>query len=455
LTLQRRLVAAFGAGALAPIVTVIVQLINVPVMLRCWGAHLYGEWLMISAIPAYLLLTDLGFGNVAGSDMTMRVHAGDNEGAIETFQSITALVLSASVMLGALLSAAIFLLPVHRLLSLSSMSTKETQVALLFLCANCLVVLQWNYINAGYRSAGRYSTALLIVNAVRILEGISFLVLLVWHAGPVQLSILMLGISILGTCWLLYVKHLLVPWLPLGIQHAKLARIRELTLPAVAHMAFPAGNALSLQGMTMMAGIVLGPSAVAVFNPMRTLSRTVSQLTDAVRISALVELSAVYGQKNWDLARKLHRSACQASLLLALMTSAALAISGPWIFTHWTHGRVIMNVPAFYTLLLVVLWNSVWNVSSAVPLAANRHQQIAIMYLICTSLSLFFAYPLALHFGIRGLGTALLLCEAMMCFYVIRRSNKMLSDRWPAFAASMMDTTQLRALCAKSTRRLV
>ena len=453
MTLKRRLIQSYGATVLGPIVTIFVQLINVPVMLRYWGAHLYGEWLLISTIPAYLLLTDLGFGSVAGSDMTMRVHADDREGAIETFQSTAALVLSISLALALLLYVVIFLLPIHRFLHLSSMSPRETQITLLFLCLNCLVILQWGVITAAYRCAGKYALGMVSVNVIRILEGISFLILLVWHAGPVQLSMLMLGISIVGSGWLLFLKIRLIPWLPLGVRHAKWQRVRELWKPAIAYMAFPTGSALSLQGMTMMVGLVLGPLAVAVFNPMRTLSRPVFQLTDAVKNSVWQEISAAIGQRNWDLARKLHRSACQVSILIALLVSIALAISGARIFALWTHGRIVMDVTTFYILLAVVFLNSVWNASSAVPLAANKHQRLAIVYLVCTSVSLLLGFPLIRHFDLRGAGIALMLCEIGMGIYVIRMSNKLLSDRWPQFAASMIDTTQFNALRAKLIRR--
>src|SRR5579863_7074061 len=83
----RRLVRGFGAAALGPIVTTIVQLVSVPVLLHYWGTVKYGDWLLLSAIPSYLTLSDLGFGDASGSDMTMRVASGDRQGALETFQS--------------------------------------------------------------------------------------------------------------------------------------------------------------------------------------------------------------------------------------------------------------------------------------------------------------------------------------------------------------------------------
>ena len=455
MTLKRRLVSAFGASVLGPVVTVFVQLINVPVMLHYWGAHLYGEWLILSTIPAYLILTDLGFGNVAGSDMTMRVHRGDREGALETFQSIAVMVLLVSVILGVLLSAVIFVLPIHRLLHLSSMSSTETKDTLFFLCLNCLVLLQWSVIGAAYRCAGRYALVMFFVNVFRVMEAASFLTLLVWHAGPVQLSMLMLGISIVGTTWLLFMKMKMIPWLPLGLRHANLKRVHELWRPALAYMSFPTGSAISLQGMTMMVGIVMGPLAVALFNPMRTLSRPVFQLTDAVKFSVWQELSAAFGQRNWHLARKLHRAACQISVLLALLATLLLAVLGKRIFALWTHGRLVMDVPAFYILLAVVFLNSFWNASSSVPLAANKHHGLAVVYLFFTSLSLLLAYPLIRILGLSGAGIALTTCEIAMSIYVVQMSNKLLSDRWPAFAASMLELTPFCALREKLFRRSV
>src|ERR1700738_1380847 len=95
--LRRRLLRGAGATALGPIVTAAIQLGPVPFLLHSWGAAKYGDWLILSAIPGYLSLSDLGFGDASGSDMTVRVAAGDREGALKTFQSSWALLLYLSL----------------------------------------------------------------------------------------------------------------------------------------------------------------------------------------------------------------------------------------------------------------------------------------------------------------------------------------------------------------------
>ena len=227
-------------------------------MVRFWGVHLLGEWLLITTIPAYLLLTDLGFGNVSSSDMTLRLHAGDREGAIETFQSTAVVVLSISLFFGVILSAFIVFTPFYRYLHIAVMSPGDARRTALFLCVNSLLAIQWTYLTAAFKCVGNFALSQLSMNVVRLLEGVSVFLLLVSHAGPVGLAMVMTGISVIGTIWLIVLKRRLIPWLPLGIRHASRERVRTLFRPAIAYLAFPAGSAISLQGMTTLVGALMG-----------------------------------------------------------------------------------------------------------------------------------------------------------------------------------------------------
>ena len=373
----------------------------------------------------------------------------DQQGAIETFQSSAVAVLAISVTFGALFSAFIFLFPFYRYLHISVMTPLEARSTALFLCFNSLLAIQWTYLTAAFKCVGKFAFSQLSMNVIRILEGVSVFLLLISRAGPLGLSIVMTGISLVGTIWLIYMKTRLIPWLPLGIKYARRERVRELFKPAIAYLAFPTGSALSLQGMTTLVGALMGPLAVAVFNPMRTLARASLQLSEAVKISVLPELSAAIGKQNWDLARRIHRSACQAAIFLTLACVCGLAIFGKQLFVMWTRHRIVMDVPAFYLLLAVVLLNSAWSTSSAAPLAANKHLRMATFYLALTAFSLMIGYPLIRRFGLVGAGMSLLLCEACMDVIVVRMSNSLLSDRWPSFMAAMLDFSHFNSSMAQ------
>lgn len=413
---------------LGPVVTTAVQLINVPVLLKIWGAELYGEWLMLAAIPTYLLLTDLGFGNVAGSDMTMRLHADDRDGVIETFQSTTLLIALCTAVVALILAPLLFLLPLTKVLHLHAMPLQETRLTLLLLCLNCLAMLQWSGLMAGYRCAGRYATGILSTNILRILEGAGFLVIVVSHARPVVVAAYMLCISIAGTLWLVFYLHRIAPWLTFGVRRASWSRLSELSRPAFSYLAFPICAAISTQGMTLVTGLVLAPLAVAMFNPMRTVTRVPLQLTDALKNSFWTEISVAFGRGDLGLARRLHRTAFQLSLLLGGTGVVGMAIAGPWLFQIWTHGRVGFDRSAFYLLLVVVLANALWNASSAVPLASNQHGILTTFYLLVSAVSLGVSAILARYLGLSGIVASMLLVDASMAIIVIRSSTRLVQD---------------------------
>ena len=56
----RRILHGLGANAYGQLVAIVIQLAGVPILLHAWGTQLYGEWLILAAIPTYLSMTDFG-----------------------------------------------------------------------------------------------------------------------------------------------------------------------------------------------------------------------------------------------------------------------------------------------------------------------------------------------------------------------------------------------------------
>src|SRR4051812_13746711 len=107
-TTKRRLIAGFGAGTFGRISNMVIQIIAVPVFLTHWGTALYGEWILLNTIPTYFGLSDIGFGSVAGNEMTMLVAAGKKDEALNVFQSVWILTTVISSAIGLLLLAGVW-----------------------------------------------------------------------------------------------------------------------------------------------------------------------------------------------------------------------------------------------------------------------------------------------------------------------------------------------------------
>src|SRR3990167_9295719 len=85
--LIRRIVAALGANAFGQATNIVIQLASLPLFLHQWNMSTYGTWLMLSAMPAYLSMADVGMVSTAGNRMTMAMGNGQVAQANAVFQS--------------------------------------------------------------------------------------------------------------------------------------------------------------------------------------------------------------------------------------------------------------------------------------------------------------------------------------------------------------------------------
>ncbi|MGO9127651.1 MAG: lipopolysaccharide biosynthesis protein [Terriglobales bacterium] len=435
-SVRRRLVRGFGASAMGPVVTALVQLVSVPVFLRFWGAHLYGEWMVLSAIPTYLSLSDMGFGSVAGNDMTMRVARGDRAGALESFQSTWVLVTVASLAVGLLVCAGMWWLPLGSWFHLSMLSSREIATVLVLLSLYALVVLQGTLILAGFRCEGNYPAGMLGGNIVRLTEWTAATVVVLLGGKAVEVAATYLVVRACGNLILTIIMRRKSPWIHYGVAHATRACIRRLAAPAVAFMAFPLGNALSIQGLLMAIGIVLGPVAVAVFSTLRTLTRAVIQLMGVVHTTVWPEISIAYGSAQFARARQLHRHACRVSLWLSISVVTALTLFGRPVYVLWTHHRLGFDAAVFHVLLCVIIANTFWYTSSVVAVACNAHQKVAIAYVVGTLLSIASTFAFTRYLGLLAPAISLLAIDVLMTAVVLPESTRILRDDLGEFLKS-------------------
>jgi len=94
------------AGSLGRIINSLTPLVLVPFMIRSWGLHLYGEWLILTAIPTYMMLSpDFGLAGAVVNQMAISTMEGKRDEAIRLYRT-SWLVLTAMGAIFALVGAA-------------------------------------------------------------------------------------------------------------------------------------------------------------------------------------------------------------------------------------------------------------------------------------------------------------------------------------------------------------
>lgn len=433
-----RLLRGMGATSSAPVVTALIQLVSVPLLLHAWGGSKYGDWLILFAIPGYLTLTDMGFGDASASDMTARVAAGDKEGALRVFQSCWLLLDFVSLAIIAAVAAVVWVLPWRTMLHLSDTSSRQAGSVLFVLAIYVVVAQQSGILESGFRCDGLFATGTLGGSLMRLAEAAAACAIGVITGKLLAVACSYLITRLVGTIAYAWVLQRKVPWLQLGMRNAQLSSVRQLFGPACGFMAIPAAHAVSFQGFTILTGAIHGPIAVASFATLRTLTRFTSQMLTTVSHALWPELSRAFGSGNLSLARRLHRGAFQAAVVIAAISGALLWVLGPIAYRFWVRHTLSIDFPCFHVLIFVAAANALWSTSAVVSMSTNQHQRLALYYLATTLLSMALGWVLSERFGNPGAGFALLLSDGFMCALVLRVSLTQLSDNGRDFVVAIL-----------------
>jgi O-antigen/teichoic acid export membrane protein len=446
---KRRLTLGAASNLIGKFSGSLIQLVQVPIFLHFWSVPLFGEWMIVSAIPTYLGFSNMGFGSVAYNEMTMAIAAGDQEKALRVFQSCWWLIVSICIALGATLGLILYLLPIDALERFHAISVPEAKLVLLFLGFSVLLGQLEQLLGSAYTCVGRYPYGAFLKNMLSLAAFAATMIPVCLHYGVSEAAATAALANACGTLYLCISVRRDVPWIKYGWKHARYAEIRRLTSPAIAFMAFPLGNAMNLQGSILAVGYALGSSAVVVFGTARTVSRVALQVIQMVNLTVWPELSSAYGARNWQLVRMLHRRSCQLALILATLMVTTMLTLGPWFLNLWTDGHVAPNRLLLSLLLLVVVLNALWSTSSTVAVATNKHHSLAFYYVLATGVTLAFTYICARYFGLYGAVASLLIAEVIMNLYVLPNSLRISHDRLSDFIPSLFhlpDSLRFRGL---------
>lgn len=420
MSLKKRVIGNVGANLYGQFVTIAAQLVQVPLFLHFWGKLAYGQWLVLSAIPTYIALADAGFGTVAGNEMAMRVANGEQREARRVLHTLTGFVLAITFFSLAFILLAAFLLPWASWLRIQGASDSQVHWILLWLGIMTLATLHSTIYGAVYRAGYRNARFVFVANTSRLVLFIATAVSLPFVHSMMRLAFILASINVL-TLALIYVDVWRgMPELRMGIRGFDMEKLRELLRPSLSFMLFPIGNAVYYQGFTIAVNSVLGPVAVVVFNTLRTLTRTITQGVTVIKHSVWPELSYLIGSGKIIAARKLHRISMQGAFLIALAAVTVILYFGKLALKTWTHGQVSVDYLTLSLFLGGVFVNGLWFTSSGLLQAVNKHEGLAIRYLLSACFGIALTAFACNYMGVRGAAIGMLLVECYLLPYTLR-----------------------------------
>nr|WP_315197801.1 hypothetical protein [uncultured Aquabacterium sp.] len=411
-----------GAGAFGQAVVIVIQIFSLPLFLKQWDTATYGTWLLLSAMPSYLAMTDLGMVATAGNRMTMALGHGDKVEANRLFHSAFMFVLA---MTG---GAVLLSVPVALFAPFDSLQSADQRMAICLLILGVLVAQFGGLSDAIFRATGRFAQAVMLGNVLRLLEWGGMMAGLYMAGTFTAVALGGLLVRVACTAVLVGVSAQGSHGLTWHWRHASMDEIKSLFKPALSFMVFPLSSALSLQGITLLVGHFFGPAVVAIFNSYRTIARVAVQATSILSNAVWGEFSFLFGKGGAAAVRPIYRR----SLMLGAAGSAALSLilyfAAPLLLELWSHGQIPFQAWPMLILLGYAAIAGTWHVPRVLLLSTNQHIGLAQWSLVGAMVAMGAAYLMQGPMGIEGVCLAMLASELLMAVVCLKLARDFLNS---------------------------
>ncbi|MBT2159746.1 lipopolysaccharide biosynthesis protein [Zobellia barbeyronii] len=426
MSLKKRLLNNGIASVFQKSVRVLEQLILVPFFISAWGAAYYGEWITLTIIPTVIGFSDMGFGTAAANSFVLS-YASDKKQEAANISKTGMYIITVMIGIAMLLSiVTIYFLNYFEVFEKSLIHKTDAIIAVSILILARLLNFYSQLFQAYYRSAQKAAMSMNLLSIYAALNlGAGLFVLLLGY-GVVQFALSQL-LVVLAFNFFYWIKGKQV----LGLfktHKGKRDRLiqKNITKKGLGYLMSPVWQAIYFQGTTFIVRIVLGPEAVAIFNTVRTLSRSLNQLFFMIKAAIFPELQFEIGKQNWLTAQKIYRVAMLSVFLMSSIGFILLSIFGLWFYRIWTNNELEVPKAVWYLFISGMLLNSLWWTTEMVFGAVNKPRKMA-MYGIGASLfSVVLTYVFSKQYGLVGAAMGAVSLEIILVFLVIPAGSKLM-----------------------------
>lgn len=397
-----------GAYSYSQLITIGTQLLGLPIFLKFWTLEEYGIWLMISVVPVYFAMSDLGIISLAGNKMTMAMANNDVDDANKIFQSAF-LMLSCMVLI-VLCVSVVFLY----LIDYGFFANESYKLALLLLIVSCLLGLIGNLIDTVFRANNEFAISTYLLSTARLLEWVFTILAVYLYDNIVFAAIGYLSGRVLMTIFnISYTinRHRTFKW---SFEHSSWSMIKNMLKPSIAFMAIPVSNAITLQGMTLLIGGIIGPASVVVFNAYRTLSRFLLQGALVINKPLWPEFSRLYGLKDFATISKYYFNSLFATIAAMVLGFIFLFFFSESIFQIWSAGKITIDGNVYFLLVLASCTAGINQVPTTLLSATNQHIQYFLVVLGISVVGIIVAYYTIGIYDIDAIAVTLLSSEIIL-----------------------------------------
>ena len=407
---------------LSTLLSIVFQLISVPICLKYWGAENYGSWLALFA--AFMLVRSLDTGYVAyvGNKLNYLYHQDQfalREHLASSVYGITIIgFLQLSIGIAAIFSGQIAIL-----LGMSAEHVTDQHYGLALLVLISTWALSGSYLGIVHRlliPAGMMYQAAWWSMGMQISQFVGIIMASILNFDMLEASLLFAFIQLsIYLASAIYIRKKLpdyYPWWRGRMLRTGINDLGHSMLITVSNII----QQVSSNGTLLLVSALSGPAAVPVFTTVRTLANLWTNVTSVLTSPLLPDVVRYYatgeGQKIISVSEAYW-------VLVGTIVNLGVLISYPLIkplYGYWTSHLVVLDKPLLCLFLASVVLSNAGGLISAYLNGINSLRITLFASVVRGIFSVGIGYLLFLNFGLTGLGIGIVCGELTVLFMMGR-----------------------------------
>ncbi len=401
------------------ILSIILQLVSVPVCLHSWGAQRYGAWLAIFAASTLMRTVDGGYITYAGNRLNLLYHQ-DRQALREV---LAAGCLGLGV-LGLLQLVLLFLVMMFDglgwLLGDATLAgSSNARAALVVLVVSW--VLSGSYLGLVHRlmvPAGLLYESAWWSMAFQVLVFVAIMFAAIFRLDLLGTSMLVAGLQ----AGIYFASALYVRWkLPEFFPWWRAPKWRLAATDLRGSLVFTFSGFMqqvASNGMVLLVSAVLGAAVVPAFTTVRTMANLWTNVTTTLTsplLPDMVRLHATHQAGKLMMLAKAHMWLMGTLVNLCILVSLPFL---PWVYGVWTRGVLDLDARLLMGLLGGILLANAGSFMYTYLTGINHVRSVLAVALLRGLVSLIVAWLLLPGMGLPAAGIGIMAAEAI-CFMVV------------------------------------
>jgi O-antigen/teichoic acid export membrane protein len=371
--------AAYGYG---PVVTLVVQLVQIPLFLNFWGVQKYGEWLVLTGIPLMFVLADAGVAQASASKCIMEMGRRSFEDArntLKTARAYVTLVALLVVVVGVLL--AVFV-DWAALLKLDTVPSASAKVVMLLIACYVAFNLQGGYLGAWLRASDQTPVHAFIEGSTRVFDLCAVALALFAGGGFITVAVALLLSAVVCRLTHSLVARRLSSHQLRSPGKATLGQLRAILKPSAGFIGITLTQTLTVQGGIQILNQISTQQTVVLFNTVRVLVRMLVLFGGAVSNALRPELARLVGEGREASAAAFSKKITITTLTIGMAVYLMCLLLGPLAIELWTHSKIAASRAVIGMVGLHAMLHVAWLMPATLSIAMNQHARYAAAYTI-------------------------------------------------------------------------